>query len=125
MPAVDPTSRVSRSITSVVPPTEARGTELAAGRQALAVGSRVAATEAEAPQTAKVDAAVVEAVAAHLVDLEAASVAHVVPAGAEGARSEVARKVHQLHQREASHKHHDSPQHPPYPPSDTHFLRAC
>jgi hypothetical protein len=87
-----------------------QGTALAAGKQALAAVPRVVVTEAEAPPTAKVVAAVAEAVAVvHPVAPEvvsAVSVADEAVVAVDGDLSGAVRKE-LLHQREASHKHHD------------------
>jgi hypothetical protein len=106
-----------------------QGTVPAAGKQALAAVSRAVVTVVEAPQTAKVDAAVAEAVAVvHPVELEVVSVASVADeAVAVDGDSGVARKE-LLHQREASHKHDDCavslpPSPPLIPPSSSLLMQ--
>lgn len=96
-------TRPSRCTTSAALVPTSLGTEPAAGKPAPVVASQAAATEVEVPQTARVVAAVAEAVAVLLVVDEVASEAH-AEAAEEGDHSEVV-KVLPQHQQEASHKH--------------------
>jgi Ca2+/H+ antiporter len=76
--------------------------ELVAGKLATAVAFKAAATEAEAPQTARVVVVVVEAVAVLPVADEAASEAHAEAAVVGDPSGAV--KVLPQRQQEASHK---------------------